>query len=714
MCYKFCSTCDFQGNEEHNNCTSCIDNYQFIPDIKNANNCFAKCEYYYYFDIYELYSCTSNYQCPAESNLLIRKKNKCIDDCSKDDTYQYQYSGECYIKCPNDTIPIGYKCEVEKKNICSLSIYNLSLTFNELINNNIDIYAKNYAEEFNYTNNKIMNYTNKEYSLVFYKKVFCIKELSLTVPQIDFGDCYQKVQLNYNITEDLLIAILDKYVDYGNPITSYLFFNPIDGKRINASEICKDENIVVKENVLSFPGIDPSLVKFFAEQNINVFNISDKFYSDICKHYKSPNNKDIPLKLRFQIYFPNISLCDENCMSKGVDLKTMESICFCPFTDFNKNSFFESVFEFSGAFGEMYSFLSSSNINILFCIKEIFNFEYFRRCIGGFIIMILIFFETICVIFYSQKGRNSIKKYIFNISTLYIKTEKIKNNPPKNQKKSCQINKKNLKNKLDSINTSSIKKIKINNEKDIKRRIKPAKSSKTLKTTKLLKSAKILKTAKTLKSTKTFKSTKNLKSEETKRKSKNNKISQKNIYLSKFSSQIIFQNISNQNLLNEKSDKINFTNFSEYLSTEPDDMDFDDALEKDKRTFCEYFCESIKNRLIIIKAFFIEDKIKPKSIKIMIFILNIVFYLSLNGLMYTEQYISDLYDNENEKFSHFISRIIEHFIYVSVISKILNEIIDCFFIEEKKIKGIFIRGKKNYKKIKGDILLLIKKLKYII
>ena len=688
ICHKYCRTCNFHGNEEQNNCTSCIDNYQFVPDIKRANNCFVKCEYYYYFNIYELYSCTSNFQCPAESNLLIRKKNKCIDDCSKDDTYQYQYSGECYIECPEGTIPNGYKCEVEKKNLCSLSNYNLSLTFNELIKENIDIYSKNYAEEFNYTNNKIMNYTNKEYSLVFYKNVFCIKELSLTIPQIDFGDCYQKVQFNYNITEDLLIAILDKYVDNGNPITSYLFFNPIDGERINASEICKDENIILKENVLTFQGIDPYIVKFFADQNINIFNISDKFYSDICKHYKSPNNKDIPLQLRFQIYFPNISLCDENCISKGVDLKTMESICYCPFTDFNKNSFVGSVFEFSGVFGEVYSFLRNSNINILFCIKEIFNYEYFKRSIGGFIIMILIFFETICVIVYSQKGITSVKKYIFNISSSYIKSEKIKikNNPPKNHRK---INKKLTSNKLDSLNISSIKKLKIIDDKDIKKEIK------SIKTTNPLKSPKPIKSKKT---------------RTTKRNSKHSKISQKSIYLSKFSNKILIQNISNRNLLDEKPDKINITNFSEYLSTDPDDMDFDDVIEKDKRTFCEYFCESIKNRLIIIKSFFIEDKIKPKSIKIMIFILNIVFYLSINGLMYSEQYISDLYNNENEKLSQFISRIFEHLIYVGVITKVLNEIIDCFFVEEKKIKGILIRGKDNYKKIKIDIILLIKKI----
>ena len=228
--------------------------------------------------------------------------------------------------------------------------------------------------------------------------------------------------------------------------------------------------------------------------------------------------------------------------------------------------------------------------------------------------------------------------------------------------------------------------------KDIKKRKKRKKPIKAILT---LKSPKIKISKKEIKTTTTAKKFEN---------------SQKSIYLSKFANQIIIQNISNQNLLNEKSDENKITNFNEYLSTNPNDMDFDDAIEKDKRTFCEYFCENVKNRLIIIKAFFIEDKIKPKSIKIMIFILNIVFYLSINGLMYTEQYISDLYDTEKEQFSQFISRIIKNLIYVSVISKILNEIIDCFFIEEKKIKGIFIRGKKNYQKIKGDILLLIKRI----
>ena len=122
---------------------------------------------------------------------------------------------------------------------------------NDLINNNIDFFSKNYVDEFNYTKNQIINYTNKEYSLVIYKNKYCIKDLLLSVPQIDFGECYEKIKLKNNISEELVIAILDKYYENGNSIISYLLYHPITGEKINASEICQNETIIMKENVLS-------------------------------------------------------------------------------------------------------------------------------------------------------------------------------------------------------------------------------------------------------------------------------------------------------------------------------------------------------------------------------------------------------------------------------------------------------------------------------
>ena len=661
ICYKFCKTCNFHGNEDENNCTQCIDEYIFTPDNNNTVNCVPKCNYYYYFNMFELYSCTLNYQCPTEANLLIRKKNKCIDSCSKDNKYKYQYSGECYEKCPDDTITNGYKCEVKNPDSCSLSVFKLNLTFNDLIEQNIDFYGKNYVEEFNYTNNQIVNYTNKEYSLVFYKNSYCIKELSLTIPKIDFGECYNKIKLHYNISEDLLIAILDKYIENRNPITTYFFFNPENGEKLNVSEICKNEVIIINEKILTFPGVDSSLVQFFADQNINVFNISDKFYSDICQHYKSPNGRDIPLKLRLQIFFPNISLCDKGCLSKGVDIKTMDSICHCLFSDFTKNSFLENAFEYTGNLGDMYEFISNSNFDILFCISNIFNYEYFKRCIGGYIIMSLIFFQSIEIIIYLMKSKIEMKKYIFNISNLYIQYKNIKNNPPKRSFKARK-----------SLNLSTNKKKRINKKLDL--------SSSIIKMN-------------------------------IKEKSKT-KVKKPNIYLSKFTNKIIIQNISNRKNINKNLKKKNKDKIylNDYLLTDPDEMDYEDVLERDKRTFCQYFCDNIKNKQLIVNTFFITSKLKPKSIKIMAFILYINFIFLINGLIYSEAYLIELYNNDRPNYSVFNSTIFENLIYVFIIVNILNEIIDFFFIKEKKIKGILIRGKNRFTKIQGDIFLLIKKI----
>jgi hypothetical protein len=146
------------------------------------------------------------------------------------------------------------------------------------------------------------------------------------------------------------------------------------------------------------------------------------------------------------------------------------------------------------------------------------------------------------------------------------------------------------------------------------------------------------------------------------------------------------------------------------LSTDPDEMDFEDVLERDKRTFCQYFWENIKNKQLIVNAFFITNKLKPKSIKIMAFILYINFIFLINGLMYSESYLIELYNNDISNFSFFNSIIFENSIYVFIFVNILNEIIDFFFIEEKKIKGIFIRGKNRFRKIQRDIYLLIKKI----
>ena len=74
-------------------------------------------------------------------------------------------------------------------------------------------------------NSAISQYKNENYTITIYKTSICIKELNLEVPEIDFKDCYIKVQNAYNIHTDLVIVIVEK-LEISNPLTFYSFYHP--------------------------------------------------------------------------------------------------------------------------------------------------------------------------------------------------------------------------------------------------------------------------------------------------------------------------------------------------------------------------------------------------------------------------------------------------------------------------------------------------------
>ena len=101
LCYKNCKKCLKEGNESNNNCLECIDNHVLLNDLYNNTNCYKECiNRYYYFDTSNQYNCTIGKECPIGYKLIINK-NKCIDNCTKDNIYQFEFNNSCYNICPN-------------------------------------------------------------------------------------------------------------------------------------------------------------------------------------------------------------------------------------------------------------------------------------------------------------------------------------------------------------------------------------------------------------------------------------------------------------------------------------------------------------------------------------------------------------------------------------------------------------------------------------
>ena len=739
-CYETCLKCNQEGNQSYHNCIECEADHMFRPD-EPKNNCIAYCEFYY-ITPYGQYKCLDNLQCPEEAKYLIKEKNQCIDDCRKDSTYQYLYNGNCVDKCPENTEKDNdnYLCKEINIDKCKLSNDNIDIS-NDNVLEGIETLSKKYAVEFYYTNNHISNYKNNDYNIIIYKNKNCISELSLSMPKVDFGNCYERIKKASNINEDLIIAVVDK-LGQNNPTTFYSFFHPITGEKLNAETICQNDTITVEENLLSFLNENDTnydLMIFLTDQNINIFNISDLFYTDICYDFKNPLNKDIPLQDRIKTFYPNVTLCDEGCENKGVDIENMTALCDCTFNDIANSNFIKENVFIKDLVGDIFDVINESNILVFKCYKYIF--KHFSKSIGGIITLCLLIINSILTAVFFIYEANKVKKYVYDLLENYLSflhqskgLNKNELNPPKKKSKFSNIldnsqNKDNLiKDNLIKDNLSENKNIKSNsigiidnskkNNSEITDKILNTEENKTKKQKQQKKKIKKYKNSR-------FKTQNDLKKDQIKNsnklfmgiKKKNN--SKENLISSSFNTKSKIDNLKlNDNLIdqsliiNNNTPIVNQKNidfFNEYLSTNPDDMDYDVAVYKDKRTFGEYFCENFIEDQIIATTFIHSEPLKTRCLKIMLFILNIILYFVVNGLFFSEKYISEVYNLEGEEgFFDFFPRSINRLFYTTIVSIIVSFIVDLFFFEEKKIKGIFKREKDEKLLIKEKIVELIK------
>ena len=661
ICYETCETCDGDGTYENNHCLTCANNHIKKPGINGTKNCVVNCVYSYYYTPYGYYKCNNNSNCPEESSFYIKEMNKCTDDCSKEEKYNKLYGGMCLENCPDNTNLKNNVCKVNI-NSCSKSETEIDL-YEFLTSGGVDVNAKNYAKEFGYTEKHVSLFYNSQYSIILYQDTNCITELSINMPKIDFGSCYSKILKN--IQKKVIIAIVEKLNSNNNDKKSkisYFFYHPEKGEKLDADTLCKDEEIVIKEDIKA--QLDESEVNFeqaiyLTNQSINIFNQLDDFYTDICYHYDSPNGKILPVKERLRIYYPNITLCEDGCLTKGVDLETLESICECKFNNLFSNDIIEENALLKSTLGEITDIISNSNLDVLKCYKDVFNKEYFLNNIGGYIIIIIFIIELIFAIKFLANDMSTIRKYLYNLSEKYINLLEDKTN-----------------------------KVKFN---QIKIGVPPKKSEQKAKNRKF--------------------SANNLKSGERTPKS-DNLLKKKNL---NNTSKLLTNKFANDIYSIKSQDTENANkpfNMDEYLKTDFDDMEYDDAVKNDKRSFCEFFIDRLKTKQMIADTFYHKDKIRPISIKLILFLLYIDLYFFLNGLFFSEEYIIELYHLDTEdSFFTFLPRSINRFVYTTMVSLIVAIIIDCIFIEEKRVKRTLIREKDDLLQLRYEIAVITKSIK---
>ena len=88
--------------------------------------------------------------------------------------------------------------------------------------------------------------------------------------------------------------------------------------------------------------------------------------------------------------------------------------------------------------------------------------------------------------------------------------------------------------------------------------------------------------------------------------------------------------------------------------------------------------------------------------------MTIELYFVINALFYNEEYLSILFNsNKKDSFFSFVPRRLNEFVYISAVSGIISYLIGYFFVEEEKLKRIFLRNKDESIKLKYDISVLV-------
>ena len=695
-CYNTCKQCVEGGDEITHNCDLCINNFVFLNDsFVNKSNCYINCNFNYYFDNENnnIYTCTQYDSCPNNYK-LIKAKKKCIDNCTNDDIYIFEYNNSCFEKCPNGTLRINetFLCEEEfiketdtnnfiifKNNSIIQRIIqsssNSKVTYECSIDNSINsicnfVDFKNNSEIYEIIEENIMNLYNLddgksqiimgENDIVFQitdgkKELELLKDgfinnHSLSI--IELGKCEEELKIKYRLDDNLTLIYLKK--ETINTKTSeknitFEVFEPKNNSKLNLS-ICEDIpiNIYVSMNLSEETN---DIYEGIKEMGYNVFNINDPFYQDTCTPYKSTNGTDVLLADRINyIYYNEDSQCQSGCEFIGYIANTHFINCTCNSKETSK--IIKSKFDERKFYQIFYDVLKYSNFKILKCYKLIFGKTSILKNLGSMIIIIYFVLYTITFFIHLFKGTALLKN-------------KLKLNPEKKRKSKILNDNKIFCNI--QINNNAISKKKSIISKNEKLKNPPRKS--------------------------TFISGKNNNSKRKRSSIKYINNSEKN--LNKHHS-MVFNKSKKSYLINSSQEKMNIIkNFTKrgsrqkkFDAFELNDMKYEEAIKHDKRSFFRIYTDYLNRESIILFTFFICNDYNLLYIKLARFIFLVATDMSMNVFFFSDDSMHRVFINYGKyNFVQQIPKIIYSFIVSQLIEVFLCylSLTDKFYYQIKKI-----------------------------
>ena len=512
----------------------------------------------------------------------------------------------------------------------------------------------------------------------------------LTSSRVDLGECIHllKTQGIISSNESLIILQLDSPSSkkVSNEISFALYFSNLT--QIDIS-YCNNTKIKITSSVnTSLINNFDKAKSIYDSNGYDIFNINDAFYTDDCSSYTSENGTDLTLKDRRNIYFEEINFCDDGCIYESYNFELNVVNCICEnitnsnnHTSFSLNTFFK---KFINVFKE-------SNIKLVKCYNSVFDIDKLRKNVGSYVMIGLFGFELIILFLYCESGLISTNE-IYEMLIKEKDKKKNINSFNKNKELNRSLNNTAISgtnNEILNLNEKSIikEKIKFFNISPFKQLLPINKNNLEVKQKKI--------------------------NEKEINENNNNKNTSKSIIIypkkkygltyiisPRKEMGIIIKDILKKKNNNFKSfilqPKKNLDNFDKKIKDDIlNKLPYEQAIEKDKRSFSNYYLSEIKNSQSFIFTFISSDDGNNKFIKIILFIFNISMYICWNTLFFSDTSISYIY-SQSGSYNYI------YFLPKSIVSSILSGLINTIF----KLLALnnSIKLKTSYHKYKKNLL----------
>jgi len=436
QCYEYCATCDFKGSKNNMHCNSC--KKDIIDEITKK----------------PIYFKLSNGNCikSCPENLYLTYGGDCVEVCPNA-TYGYDPNTSCVDTCPHN-----YQISSDRKK-CELVKLDDDITpskFKDVITNNLTLYVNS---------EKVINGYNFKAQIISSSDLDPLEQIKNGISGLNLGNCINILKKHYNIPneEDLIIVEIETKEDKekNKNLNKKVDFVNL-GKNVQVSIYDKSnkkldmsycDEITIMKSIGDLEDVDFETAKKMADQGVDVFNVNDTFFNDICHPFKSESG-DIILKDRRDDLFQNVTFCGEGCLYNGIDYNYMIAKCICDANNIqigednnlglNNERKGVSLNDIVNSFKvQLFNF----NFKVITCYNLVFDSDILKRNIGFIVMISIIGIELILFLFFIKDQLKPIRNYMLVFEPFDPNIDPP--NPPKKNKKLEILNSEN--NKLSNL-----------------------------------------------------------------------------------------------------------------------------------------------------------------------------------------------------------------------------------------------------------------------